>query len=201
MQAQKTVQLAQIGESSENIYDYAKIGKWGKANTDLKQLNRAFGKYKSSSSATDRAFVSDLEKQINALSQSVSSRVRFGSMQTANSLTYKTAKFTADLNAPVPLEVTLLDYYGRELEIGSLFDNTNQVKFSVSKIHSTWNAVRSSVIDAEGGTEATSFDNLISKLEKPNSLKRFSKLAIVVLDKADVLETLFKSDVDGKSAD
>ena len=198
---QKTAQLVRIGEYGEDIYGYAQTGKWGKANADLKQLNRTFGKYKSSNGSTDSAFATGLGKQIQTLSQSIGGRDRFSSMQTANLITYKTVKFTSAQNAPLPSEVTLLDYYGRELEIGSLFNNTNQIQSSVSKIRGAWNAVRSSLIEAGGDTQSKTFDNLVGSLEQHHSLNQYSKLAIAVLDKVDGLENVFKSDTDGEGED
>lgn len=72
-----------------------------------------------------------------------------------------------------------------------MFGNSNQVLNSVGNIRQTWNAVRSSVLDADRKAAASVFDDLVNQIEKPQTAGAYSKLAVRVLDEVDVLEQVF----------
>lgn len=186
----KQIQLAQIGEYGEDIYDFAKAGQWNRASTKLNLLKQAHSHLSASSSGS--GLQTKLGQRIDALTQTIEFKDRLASMQVANRLTLSTARFTAKANAPVPLQVVLLDYYGRELEIGSLFANRTQVQASIASIDRTWKIVRSAVQDNDGTTQSRRFDNLVARLQKSRVPEGYGKLANLVLDQVDNLEQVFR---------
>jgi hypothetical protein len=157
-----TTKFAQIGEYGEDLYDFAKASQWRKADKFLNRLQKSYSNLDTTSS---RNLISRLGQRIGALSQAIGSRNSASASQVANQITFDTAKFTAQANAPVPLAVTLLDYYGRELELGSTLGNLSVIKKNVGTIRQTWNAVRSSVLDQDGASEAKTFEGLVKRLE------------------------------------
>ena len=185
----KVANIARIGEYGEDIYDFAKLGQWAKANRFLGSLQKSYDRF--NATGQNKALASRLGQYLNSLSPLVTAQNRLTAMQIANQITYSTAKYTAKNSAPVPLAVTLLDYYGRELELGSLFGNAAQIQTSQANITRTWNAVQSSVINAGGAKEVKQFDSLVSLVNQPNLFAGYSRLATKILDGADKLETVY----------
>ena len=189
MKDKNIAKIAKIGEYGEDIYDFAKLGKWTKAASFLGSLQKSYDRF--NATGQNRALASRLGQQVNSLSQLVTAQDRLAAMQTANQITYSASKYTAKNNAPVPLAVTLLDYYGRELKLGSLFGNASQIQASQTNLTRTWNAVQSSVIDTGGIKEAKRFDKLVSLVNQPNSFSGYGQLSTRVLGDVDKLETVY----------
>jgi hypothetical protein len=187
-----TAKFAKIGEYGEDLYDFAKASQWRKADKFLNRLQKSYSSL-DTSSGSNSGLISRLGQRIGALSQAIGSRNSGTASQVANQITFDAAKFTAQANAPVPLAVTLLDYYGRELEFGSTLGNLSIIRKNVGTIRQTWNAVRSSVLDNDGASEAKTFDGLVKRLKVDQSFAEYGRLATVVLDEVDKLETVFRT--------
>jgi hypothetical protein len=187
-----TAKFAKIGEYGEDLYDFAKASQWRKADRFLTRLQKSYSGL-NSSSGSNSGLISRLGQRISALSQAIGSRDAANASQVANQITFDAAKFTAQANAPVPLAVTLLDYYGRELELGSTLGNLSVIQKNVGTIRQTWNAVRSSVLDNDGASEVKTFDGLIKRLKVDQSFAQYGRLATMILDEVDHLETVFRT--------
>jgi hypothetical protein len=187
-----TAKFAKIGEYGEDLYDFAKASQWRKADRFLTRLQKSYGSL-NSSSGSNSGLISRLGQRMTALSQAIGSRDSANASKVANQITFDAAKFTAQANAPVPLAVTLLDYYGRELELGSTLGNLSVIQKNVGTIRQTWNAVRSSVLDNDGASEAKTFDGLIKRLKVDQSFAQYGRLATMILDEVDHLETVFRT--------
>ncbi|MEA5554728.1 hypothetical protein VB713_27760 [Anabaena cylindrica UHCC 0172] len=107
-------------------------------------------------------------------------------------MTLLAANITKEFEPKVPVEVTLLDYYGRELEIWSATGNTSQLKKTASEMRRTWNAVRPSILARGGTAQVQKFDGLVASVEAAKSSKDYGRLATPVLDEVDNLEKVFK---------
>jgi hypothetical protein len=184
--------FARIGEYGEDLYDFAKASQWRKADKFLNRLQKSYSGL-DTRSGSNSGLLSRLGQRIGALSQAVGSRNSASASQVANQITFDVAKFTAQANAPVPLAVTLLDYSGRELELGSTLGNLSVIKKNVGTIRQTWNAVRSSVLDQDGASEAKTFDGLVQRLKVDQSFAQYGRLATMILNEVDHLETVFRT--------
>jgi len=89
------------------------------------------------------------------------------------------------------VEVTLLDYYGRELNLWAAEGNTARLNEARSKLRETWDAVRPEVAAKGGATEAAQFDALVAKLARATLPKDFTAAAGPILDSVDALENVF----------
>jgi hypothetical protein len=110
--------LADAGEYGENLYDAAKANDWTGARTRLTALQAAVKHVPVGNGASGQAKDS-LERNLAALKRSVSRRQRRATMQQANQVTLNVADMTARYAPKLPVQVTRLDFYGRELEIWS----------------------------------------------------------------------------------
>jgi uncharacterized membrane-anchored protein YhcB (DUF1043 family) len=181
--------LADAGEYGENVYDYAKANDWKNADVKLAALRDAVKKartdVRNQSAAVDR-----LDANLATLNNAVSSKDRQATMREANQVTLDVADMTAAYKLSVPVEVTKLDYYGRELEVWAQAKDANKLQATAREMRRTWDALRPS-IESHSATEAKTFDALVAQVETAKTPADYARVATPVLDEVDNLEKLF----------
>ncbi|MEA2166596.1 MAG: hypothetical protein QOK37_4723 [Thermoanaerobaculia bacterium] len=178
----------EVGHYAENLYDWGKTGDWAKAQSDLAALKTAVVNLKGTGQVTDLHGADELLGTIDKAVQAHDARAL---MHAANDLTRAAAEISRQFHPKVPVEVTLLDYYGRELELWAEEGNAARLNETRTKLRETWDAVRPSVVAKGGSTEAAQFDALIAQLTKATTPKDFAASATPILDSVDVLENVF----------
>jgi hypothetical protein len=98
---------------------------------------------------------------------------------------------TAAYKVIVPIEVVMLDYYGRELEIWVEAKDAGKLQATASEMRKTWNAVRPS-IEAKNPAVAKKFEGLVAQVEAAKAPADYAKVAKPVLDEVDNLEKVFE---------
>lgn len=180
--------LENAGHYGENVYDQAKLGDWSKANAELASLKGAI-------SQLNGTGVSDqgrLSADVAALEKAITARDQQAALLASNKVTFDVANASASYKTPVPVGVTKLDYYGRQLEIQAAAKDTAGLKQTAADIQSTWNQVRPQIV-ANGGTkEAKQFDVTVAQVQKAGTPAQYGKLANPVLAQVDFLENVFK---------
>lgn len=182
--------LSNAGEYGENIYDYAKANDWKNANAKVAALKDAVKTVrtdvKNQSAAVDR-----LEAKVAALDRAITAKDRQPAMREANQVTLDVADMTAAYKLSVPVEVTRLDYYGRELEVWAQTQDANKLQATAREMRRTWNSLRPS-IEAHKPTEAKRFDALVAQVESAKTSADYARVATPVLNEVDNLEKLFQ---------
>ncbi|WP_373530716.1 sporulation protein YpjB [Nostoc sp.] len=184
--------LSQVGEYGESVYDMAKANDWTKATANINLLENALKSLHTEIKGENKPELAQLNSKIAALTQAVTTKNRISAMHKANQVTLIAANITKEFKPKVPVEVTLLDYYGRELEIWSATGNTSNLKTTASEMHRTWNAVRPSILARGGTAQVQKFDGLVASVEAAKSSKDSARFATSVLDEVDNLEKVFK---------
>jgi hypothetical protein len=182
--------LEDAGEYGENVYDMAKANDWSKAAAKLNLLKETATKLKSelqSGGGLDR-----LTSGITALDKAVTSKDRQAAMREANQITLIVANLNAPYKLAVPVEVTKLDYYGRELEIWSAEKDTGKLQATAAEMRRTWDEVRPAIESHKGAAEAKKFGELVAKVERAKTPDEYARLATPVLDEVDNLEKVFR---------
>ena len=100
------------------------------------------------------------------------------------------ANVTTAYKLSVPVEVTRLDYYGRELEVWAQAQDAYKLQVTAREMRPEWDALRPS-IEAKSATEANTFDALIARVESAKTPADYTRVATPVLDEVDNLEKLF----------
>jgi hypothetical protein len=181
--------LSNAGEYAENIYDYAKANDWKNANVKLASLTDAVKKVraevKNQSAAVDR-----LDADVAALEHAVAAKDRQATMRQANQVTLEAANMTTAYKLSVPVEVTRLDYYGRELEVWAQANDANKLQATAREMRREWDTLRPS-IEAHSATEARKFDALVAQVESAKTPAEYGRVATSVLNEVDNLEKLF----------
>jgi hypothetical protein len=182
--------LADAGEYGENIYDAAKANDWTVARARLTALNGAVKQVSVEKGSAGKAEDS-LERNVAALERSVVRRERRATMQQANQVTLNVADMTAGYALRVPVQVTRLDFYGRELEIWSAAGNASRLKATAEGMLREWDAVRPKVEEPDPA-EAKKFGALVSRVEVAKVPAEYGRLAGPLLEEVDNLEKVFE---------
>jgi hypothetical protein len=182
--------LMNAGEYGENIYDYAKANDWKKADGKIAALKEEAKKVradgKNPSPGVDR-----LEADVATLARAVTAQDRQPAMLAANQITRDVAEMTAAYKVIVPVEVVLLDYYGRELEIWAEVKDASKLQATAREMRKTWDLVRPS-IEAKNPAVAKKFEGLVAQVEAAKAPADYAKVAKPVLDEVDNLEKVFE---------
>ena len=181
--------LANAGEYGENVYDYAKANDWKNANTKVAALKDAVKKVRTDVK-NQSAAVDSLDAKAAALDRAVTAKDRQAAMREANQVTIEVADMTAAYKLTVPVEVTKLDYYGRELEVWAQAQDANKLQSTAREMRRTWNSLRPSV-EAHKAAEAKKFDALVAQVESAKTSADYARVATPVLNEVDNLEKLF----------
>ena len=184
---QVPTELTKVGSYGETLYDTAKAGDWTKATANLKLLQQFGGKLAAETAQKD---ATQLKLTIANLNRSVAAKNKFATMQQANQVTLIAARMTQEFKPKVPVQVTLLDYYGREFEIWAASGNTPQLTKTAAAFQQTWNTLRPAT-QARNSSEAKTFDTIAAKIQAAKSPAEYGRLATPVLDAVDRLEKVF----------
>lgn len=179
--------LAEAGEFSENIYDMAKINDWKNAEAKLKDLKASVNKLNAEKIGSDK-----LNTNLATLEKTVAAKDKKATLLESNKFTFDAAELTAKYDTKIPIEVTKLDYYGREIEIWAGEKNEAKLKQTTQEIRKTWDAVKSKIEANNGKKEAAVFEKLVKETESAKSISDYAKLATPILDEVDNLENVFK---------
>ena len=182
--------LSNAGEYGENVYDYAKASDWKNADVKVAALKDAIKKVRSEVK-NQSAAVDHLDTNVAALDRAVTAKDRQAAMREANQVTLDVANMTTAYKLSVPVEVTRLDYYGRELEVWAQAKDANKLPATAREMRQTWDSLRPS-IEARSATEAKTFDALVAQVESAKTPADYARVATHVLDEVDNLEKLFQ---------
>ena len=183
--------LFNVSEDSEDLYDQAFASNWTKASAALSKI--------SGDNATLRKTEPSLGKRSDgvaalsvAVKRDIAAKDRPAALRDINQMTRLTIEMGAAYAAPIPVEVSLLDYYGRELQVWAIAGDKTQMQHTVSAMSATWQKVRPQIVARPKGAQAArSFDATVARAQSAQSPAALSKVAAPLLDEVDKLENVF----------
>ena len=181
--------LSNAGEYGENIYDYAKANDWKNAGAKLAALKDAVKQVRTDVKNQSSA-VQQLNTHVAAVDSAVTAKDRKATMREANQVTLDVANMTSAYKLTVPVEVTKLDYYGRELEVWAQAQDANKLQATGREMRQTWDSLRPT-ITAKSATETKKFESLVAQVESAKKPADYARVATPVLNEVDNLEKLF----------
>jgi hypothetical protein len=179
--------LTNVGNYGEALYDTIKVGEWTKASANLKLLQQVTGSLPSEIAQKD---ITQLKLTTTNLNRFIAAKNRSAALSEANQVTLIAARMTEEFKPKVPVEITLLDYYGREFEILSASGNLAKLKTTAAEFQRTWNTLRP-MVQARKSSEAKAFDAIAAQIQSAKSSAEYGRLAKPVLDAVDNLEKVF----------
>jgi len=171
--------LTDTAENAEVTYDAAKAGNWTEATARLDQLRQSAASYPA------------LDAVAATLAGPVQSHDRLQSMKIANEITRQANEMLRTHPTLAPVDVAILDYEGRKLEIGAAAKSLASLKATTKQIRQTWDEVRPRVESRGGAAESKTFESLVAQLERTNTIPEYGRIATSILTEVDRLEAVF----------
>ena len=182
--------LFDLGESGENIYDAAHEENWPTALVKMTVLEKAARDLTPRWKTMGNEF--RLSQSLQKLRDAVQKHQKVAAMHEANHVTLFAARLSRDTAPRVPVEITLLDVYGRALEIGALKNDRVYLARAQRDLTATWQQVRPVVVQHGGAAQARIFGALVARTAQANTPAQFARLATPILDEVDHLEAVFE---------
>lgn len=182
--------VADVGEYGENAYDAVAAGKWSDASSALDKLQLSQQKMVNDLPDQENA-KKELATAIAALQKSIAGKNRQESLLNANKVTLIAAEISSAYTQTVPVAITKLDYYGRELKIWSAAKDQQMLKKTATNLEQTWTSVQSNVISRGGKTQAQQFNALVDQLKSAKTPSQYDAVADRILDQVDLLENVY----------
>lgn len=176
-----------VGTHGEDLYDQVKAGSWKKASEHLDSLRAAIAQL-----PADVNTKASLTALTDSLSRDIAGKRREQGMIDANRVTYLAAEMTRPYASTVPVQVMLLDYDGRELEIWSAARDNEKLAATKRDLRRTWDEIRPE-IQKRNPKQAEHTETLVARIEAAKTPAELSKLATPFLDEVDLLENVFKA--------
>ena len=123
---------------------------------------------------------------------SVSARQRLQSMDLANGITRLVADLSSEYRLPVPYALVLLDYYGRELELGIAAGDQVRLAQATADLQQTWDRFEDTVLERDAVDEARRFTDSVAQLVDARAPGDFVAPTRAELAAVDALKRLFK---------
>lgn len=175
--------IAAMAEFGENAYDAATASSWAKASAISDSL-----------AAGERTLPtpnSDIDSTVQSLKSAIARKDRPAARHYANAITRLATEMSAHYTDPTPSDVAMLDYYGREIELGAAANDIAVLKQTTSNIDATWARVRPQVESHGGAAVARKFGDTVTRLDAATTAAEYGKLATTILAQVDDLEKVF----------
>lgn len=176
-----------VGTHGEDLFDQVKAGNWKKATEHLDSLRVAVARL-----PADVDTKASLTALGDSLSRDIAGRRREQGMIDANRVTYLAAEMVRPYESTVPVQVMLLDYDGRELEIWSAARDNEKLAATKRDLRRTWNEIRPEV-QKRNPKQAEHAETLVARIDAAKTPAEVSKLATAFLDEVDLLEKVFEA--------
>jgi hypothetical protein len=182
--------LVLVGESAESLFDAARTSQWANATAQLQTLNEAASQLPSSLPKAD--LVGQLRSRIDDVRQNAAAHSRVETMAVANSITRIVAELSGEYWVEVPVAVVMLDYYGRQLQLGIATNNQSTLAQATADLRQQWDRVRPTIERLGHADEAKRFTDIVVQLEGARRPADFVAPTNAELEAVDRLETIFK---------
>lgn len=183
--------LQSVAHNAESLYDAARANKWDLALAELDTLKRGAADLTRDASGS-AVVMASLASEVSVLEAAVPSHDRAATLRSANEVTRVAAELTRAFEPSVPVEITLLDYSGRELELWAEAGDLAKLQSATETLRRTWSAIRGRVEKQSNGTAAAaSFEGLVARAEAATTIGEYAAIATPILDEVDKLEQLF----------
>ena len=182
--------LVQIGELAKDLFDAARTSNWSNVAGAVQSLKESISVLSSPRLKPD--LTAQLRSRISDLERSAKARRRVQSMDFANSITRLVAELSAPYQTEIPYEIVLLDYYGRQLQLGLVASRPSTLKQATADLRQTWNAVEPSILRRGHVDDARRFTDIVVQLEGATHPSDFVAPVRAELAAVDRLEKIFK---------
>ena len=183
--------LFNVSEDSEDLYDQAFAANWKKASAALDKISRDDATLLRTEPALHERSAR-LATLVTAVKRQIAASDRPAALRDINQMTRLTIEMSASYTQSIPVEVSLLDFYGRELQVWAIANNPSHLKSTLRALQKTWQSVRPQVVARPHGDRAArSFDAMVARAHATQTPNYAVKVAAPLLEEVDSLENVF----------
>jgi hypothetical protein len=182
--------LTGVGTYGEDLYDQTKASDWTLARAAMDSL-RGAAQTLSPGDVRVESERTALVAVVDTLGRAIAAHDRVAAMRAANEVTRLAATMTDVYRPATPTQVSLLDYYGRELEIWSARGDQGRLSQTAAAIRGTWQSLKPAVEARQGTLIAEQTDSIVSRIAAARTTRDYARLATPLLDDVDQLEAVF----------
>jgi hypothetical protein len=178
--------LVDTGNAARYLFDAARDSRWDAAALQLDALQKAARDLPGNAGPADLR--RSLGKRVRELTDSVPRHQQLQAMQAANDITRITADLIARFPSQLPAQIPLLEYFGRQLEIGAAARQPAVVKRATRDLRQTWNEIETELLRHGRSDDVRRITDLVVSLEGTTDLSHVEQLATQELDDVHHLE-------------
>jgi hypothetical protein len=185
-------ELEQMIGNAGDIYDKVKANHWKHLDKKLNAIVKVEQLLPSVTLENDIPYYKNLMGVTTDLEHAIASQDRIVAMKSANKVMMLGARLAEAHNSPVPINVAVIGYCGRKLEILSETENVPDLSDTVAKLHLSWQQLIP-LVTANGGLKKVKrFAEIMKRLESAKTFDEYGRLASSVVEEIEIIEKIFK---------
>ncbi|GFE61196.1 hypothetical protein [Geobacter sp. AOG2] len=185
-------ELEQLIDNAEDIYEKAKVNRWKHLDKKINSIVKTEQILPGMTSEKDMPYYKNLIGVVSDLERAIVSQDRLIAMKSANKVMMLGARLAEAHNSPIPINVAVIGYYGRKLEVQSETEGVTDLSDTVTKLHLSWQQLIPLVTAYGGIKEVKRFAEIMKRLESAKKPDEYGKLASSVVDEVYTIEKIFK---------
>jgi hypothetical protein len=182
--------LLDVAEEAKEIFDAARQSNWTAAAVALRGMNESAADPPAIFSKPDLA--ARLQRRLGEVGDAIGARQRVQTMDVGNGITLLVANLSKEYQAPIPYALVLLDFYGRELELGIAAADQARLTRASADLKQTWNRFERNVLQRGAVDEARRFTDIVAQLDDAQAPADFVEPVRAELAAVDGLKKIFK---------
>jgi signal transduction histidine kinase len=182
--------LLDIGDEATQVFDAARLSNWNAAAIALSAMDESAADVPANFSEPDLA--ARLHSRLQEVGDAVATRERLQTMDLANRITLLVANLSEDFQTPLPYALLLLNFYGRELQLGIAGADQARLTRASADLKQTWNQFERKVLEQGAVDEARRFTDVVAQLDGAQVPADFVDPARAELEAVDRLKKIFK---------
>jgi len=185
-------QLDQIIDNARDIYERTETNRWKHLDKKVNTIIKVEQYLPGVTPEKDRLYLNNLMGVTTDLEHAVAAHDRLIAMKSANKVMILSSRLAEAHNSPVPINVAVIAYCGRKLEILSQTDSGPDLNDTVAKLHLSWQQLIPLVTANGGIKEVKRFAEVMKHLESAKAPDEYGKLAPLVVEEIEIIEKIFK---------
>jgi hypothetical protein len=185
-------ELEQMIGNARDIYEKTEINHWKHLDKKVNSIVKVEQLLPSVTSEKDMPYYKNLTGVISDLERAIASQDRITAMKSANKVMILGARLAEAHNSTVPINVAVIAYCGRKLQILSETENVLDLPDTVAKLHLSWQQLIPLVTAYGGFKEVKRFAEVMKHLESAKTPDEYGKLASSVVEEIEIIEKIFK---------
>jgi|GEM_PF-1093356 len=185
-------ELEQLIDNARDLYEKVKANHWKHLDRKINSIIKVEQSLPGVTPEKDMPYYRNLVVATSDLERAITSQDRAVAMKSANKIMILGARLAEAHSSPVPINVAVVGFCGRKLEILSEHESVTELADTVTKLHLAWQQLIPLVTASGGIKEVKRFAEIMKHLESAKKPDEYGKLASSVVDEVDAIEKVFK---------